>query len=681
MTMKLLAAIAVVICLNGAASKAENPTYGAWGVDLAGMNPSVKPGDDFFDYANGKWFAAAVIPADRTSTGAFDDLQILSEKRMSAIMAELEAKPYGELSDEEKKLRDLYDAFIDTAAIEKRGLAPAKSDLARIAALKTLPDVARAMGDPSRQSGSLFGAFVGANPKNSNQYVPIVLQAGLGMPDRDYYVKDDPALAAARAAYKTYLATMLSLAGAKDAEARAAAVFDLETSIAKAHWPAADRRDANKTYNPMTIAELDAYAPGFPWDDFFAALGISAKGPDGAREIVVRENTAFPLLAHVFAQTSVAVWRDWLTVRYLHDMAAYLPKRVDDADFEFYGKVLGGQAQQLPRPTRGVRLLDQRLGHPLGKLYVAKYFPPESKAKVEALVANLLKAYDSDIRTIGWMTAATKERALEKLHKFTPHVGYPDKWRDYSGLVIRRDDLLGDVERSSLFEWHYRIDRIDQPVDRNEWNMTPPTINAYYTPLFNSIFFPAAILQPPFFDPNADDAVNYGGIGVVMGHEIGHGFDDQGSKYTGDGILESWWTDADRSAFEARVTDLGGQFDSYEGLPGLHVNGKLTMGENIGDLSGLSIALQAYHYSLNGKPAPVLDGFSGDQRYFLGFAQIWRAKISEAMARRLLLSNPHSPPHWRVDGPTRNVDAWYDAFGVKPGDKYYLPPEKRVHIW
>jgi putative endopeptidase len=681
MTMKLLVAAAALLCLSGTASDATNPTYGAWGVDLAGMDPSVKPGDDFFNYANGKWFATAVIPADRTSTGAFDDLQILSEKRMSAIMAELEAKPYGELSDEEKKLRDLYDAFTDTAAIEKRGLAPAKGDLARIAALKTLPDVARAMGDPSRQSGSLFGAFVGANPKNSNQYVPIVLQAGLGMPDRDYYLKDDPALAAARAAYKTYLATMLSLSGAADAERRAAAVFDLETSIAKAHWPAADRRDANKTYNPMTIAELDAYAPGFPWDDFFSALRISAKGPDGPRKVVVRENTAFPLLAHVFAQTPVAVWRDWLTVRYLHDMAAYLPKRVDDADFEFYGKVLGGQAQQLPRATRGVRLLDQRLGHPLGKIYVAKYFPPESKAKVEALVANLLKAYDADIRTISWMTAATKDRALEKLHKFTPHVGYPDKWRDYSGLMIRRGDLVGDIERSNLFEWHYRLDRIDQPVDRTEWNMTPPTINAYYTPLFNSIFFPAAILQPPFFDPNADDAVNYGGIGVVMGHEIGHGFDDQGSKYTGDGILESWWTDADRSAFEARVSDLGGQFDSYEGLPGLHVNGKLTMGENIGDLSGLSIALQAYHYSLNGTPAPVLDGFTGDQRYFLGFAQIWREKNSEAMARRLLLSNPHSPPHWRVDGPTRNVDAWYDAFGVKPGDKYYLPPEKRVHIW
>jgi putative endopeptidase len=410
-------------------------------------------------------------------------------------------------------------------------------------------------------------------------------------------------------------------------------------------------------------------------------MGISAKGPKGERQVIVRENTAFPAIAQIFAQTPVPVWRDWLTVRYLHNMSAVLPKRFDDADFDFYGKALGGQAQQLPRATRGVHLLDERLGHPLGKLYVARYFPPESKAKVEALVANLLKAYDADIRTIGWMTDATKQKALDKLHKFTPHVGYPDKWRDYSGLVIKRDDLIGDVERSNVFEWRYQLDRIDQPVDRNEWRMTPPTINAYYTPLFNSIFFPAAILQPPFFDPNADDAVNYGAIGVVMGHEIGHGFDDQGSKYTGDGILQSWWTDTDRKAFEERVANLGAQFDSYEGLPGLHVNGKLTMGENIGDLSGVAISLKAYHIALADKPAPVLDGFSGDQRFFLGFAQVWREKDTDSLARRLLLSNPHSPPHWRVVGPTRNVDGWYAAFDVKPGDKYYLPPDQRVHIW
>ena len=663
------------------AQPAAKPTFGAWGVDLSGMDKSVKPGDDFFDYANGTWFKTAVIPADRTSTGSFQDLQILSEKRMKDIVAGLEAKPYAQLTDEQKKIRDLYDAFMDTAQIEKRGLAPAKKDLARFASLKTADDVARAMGDPAVPADSLFGTFINSDAKRPNQYVMLVTQSGLGMPNRDYYLKDDPALAQTRDAYRKYLVTMLTLAGEKDAQKRGDAVFALETGIAKIHWTAVERRNADKTYNPMTEAELAAYAPGFPWATFFAAEGLSAKGPKGDRHIVVRENTAFPGLAKLFAATPVSVWRDFLTVHYLHNMSAYLPKAFDDADFDFYGKVLGGQTEQLPRDTRAVHLIDRRLGHPLGKLYVAKYFPPESKAKVEALVANLLKAYDADIRKIDWMTDATKEKALDKLHHFTPHVGYPDKWRDFSGLDIQRDDLVGDIERSNMFEWHYRLDRIDQPVDRDEWGMTPPTINAYYTPVLNSIFFPAAILQPPFFDPNADDAVNYGGIGAVMGHEIGHGFDDQGSKYTGLGVLESWWTDADRQAFEQRVSNLGAQYDSYEGLPGLHVQGKLTMGENIGDLSGLSISLQAYHVSLNGKKAPVLDGYTGDQRYFLGFAQIWRGKYRDGAMRQQVLSNPHSPPHWRVVGPTRNIDAWYKAFDVKAGDKYYLAPDQRVHLW
>ena len=663
------------------AQPAAKPTFGAWGVDLSGMDKSVKPGDDFFDYANGTWFKNAVIPADRTSTGSFQDLQILSEKRMKDIVAGLEAKPYAQLTDEQKKIRDLYDAFMDTAQIEKRGLAPAKKDLARFASLKTADDVARAMGDPAVPADSLFGTFINSDAKRPNQYVMLVTQSGLGMPNRDYYLKDDPALAQTRDAYRKYLVTMLTLAGEKDAQKRGDAVFALETGIAKIHWTAVERRNADKTYNPMTEAELAAYAPGFPWATFFAAEGLSAKGPKGDRHIVVRENTAFPGLAKLFAATPVSVWRDFLTVHYLHNMSAYLPKAFDDADFDFYGKVLGGQTEQLPRDTRAVHLIDRRLGHPLGKLYVAKYFPPESKAKVEALVANLLKAYDADIREIDWMTDATKEKALDKLHHFTPHVGYPDKWRDFSGLDIQRDDLVGDIERSNMFEWHYRLDRIDQPVDRDEWGMTPPTINAYYTPVLNSIFFPAAILQPPFFDPNADDAVNYGGIGAVMGHEIGHGFDDQGSKYTGLGVLESWWTDADRQAFEQRVSNLGAQYDSYEGLPGLHVQGKLTMGENIGDLSGLSISLQAYHVSLNGKKAPVLDGYTGDQRYFLGFAQIWRGKYRDGAMRQQVLSNPHSPPHWRVVGPTRNIDAWYKAFDVKAGDKYYLAPDQRVHLW
>jgi putative endopeptidase len=678
----LFAAALACATTTTALADGGKPVFGNWGFDMAGIDRSVKPGDDFFNYANGTWFKSAVIPADRTSTGAFQDLAILSEKRMLAIVDELKAKPYASLSDEEKKLVDLYGAFTDTAQIEHRGLKPAQHDLHLIAAAKTPAAIARLMATPTLPTDGPFGAFPQADAKDSNRFVMYVGQSGLGMPNRDYFLKDDPALQADRNAYKTYIATMLKLSGAKDTDKRAQAVFDLEAAIAKAQWTAVESRNADKTYNPMTQAQLAAYAPGFPWTDFFAAEGLSPKTPAGVdRMLVVRQNTAFPALAKIFADTPVPVWRDYLTVRYMHGMAPFLPAAVDEADFQFYDKVLGGQDVQLPRNVRGVHLLDSRLGHPLGKIYVAKYFPPESKAKVEALVANLLKAYDADIHKIDWMTDATKQKALEKLHQFTPHVGYPDKWRDYSKLVVKRDDLVGDVERSRDFEWHYRMDRIDQRVDRNEWNMTPPTINAYYTPVFNSIFFPAAILQAPFFDPNADDAVNYGGIGVVMGHEIGHGFDDQGSKYTGLGILQSWWTDEDRRNFEQRTGALGSQFDSYEELPGLFVQGKLTMGENIGDLSGLTIALQAYHYSLGGKDAPVLDGFTGDQRYFLAFAQVWRGKYREGATRAQILSNPHSPPHWRVVGPTRNVDAWYDAFDVKPGDKYYLPPDKRVHIW
>ncbi|HTQ12791.1 MAG TPA: M13-type metalloendopeptidase [Rhizomicrobium sp.] len=684
---KLTACLAAIACLavSGTAKSDTaprgKPAIGAWGFDLSGMDTSVKPGDDFFEYANGTWYKNAVIPADRTSTGSFQNLAILSEQRMSAIVADLEAKPYAQLTPEEKQLRDLYDAFVDTRQIDARGLKPFKHDLDAIAHAKTLKDIARLSGSPALFVDGPFGAFVNPNAKDSNQYAVYVSQSGLGLPDRDYYLKTDPAIVKTQDAYRAYVARMLTLAGANNADKRAAAVYDLEAAMAKAHWAAAERRNADKTYNPMTEAELAKFAPGFDWAAYFAASDIQATGPKGDRTIIVRENTAFPEIAKVFAVTPVAVWRDYMTVHFLHNMSDYLPTAFDQADFDFYGKVLGGQDQELPRATRGVHLLDKRLGHPLGKIYVARYFPPESKAKVEALVANLLKAYDTDIRKIDWMSAETKEKALDKLHRFTPHVGYPDKWRDYSGLVIKRDDLIGDIERSNMFEWRYRLDRIDQPVDRNEWNMTPPTINAYYTPVFNSIFFPAAILQPPFFDPNADDAVNYGAIGVVMGHEIGHGFDDQGSKYTGLGILQSWWTDEDREKFEARVSALGAQFDSYEELPGMHVNGKLTMGENIGDLSGATISLQAYHYSLGGKPAPVLDGFSGDQRFFLAHAQVWRGKYREGQMRQQLLSNPHSPPRWRVIGPLRNVDGWYDAFDVKPGDKYYLPPDQRVHIW
>jgi putative endopeptidase len=507
-------------------------------------------------------------------------------------------------------------------------------------------------------------------------------QSGLGMPDRDYYLREDPGIAKTREAYKSYLAQMLTLAGVKDAAPRAAAVYALEHDIAVAAWPAADRRDADKVYNPMSLPKLEALAPEYPWEAAFQAAGIPAHGPGGDRKVVVSEVTAFPAIAKIFAAAPVPVWRDYMTIRYLHGFAPYLPRAIDDADFAFQGTALQGRARQMDRPTRGARLLDGQMGEALGKIYVRSYFPPEAKAKVRALVQNLLRAYEEDLKTLSWMTSATRAKALEKLRQFTVKVGYPDQWRDYSALEIRRDDLLGDVKNAVTFEWNRQLKRIDQPVDKTEWGMTPPTVNAYYNESGNEIVFPAGILQPPQFDPAADDAVNYGGIGAVIGHEISHGFDDQGSKYDGSGVLRSWWTEADRKNFDERTDALARQYDAYEPLSGLHINGKLTLGENIADLAGLVIANKAYHISLGGKPAPVLDGYTGDQRFFLAFAQSWRAKVKDETTRQRLLSNPHSPPEYRVNGVVRNVDSWYAAFpSISSKDKYYIPPERRVRLW
>ena len=677
------AVVALASCLVLSTAKADSgkPGIGDWGVDLSAIDPSVKPGNNFFDYVNGEWLKTAKIPADRSETGSFLNLAIKSENAMKAIVATLEAKPYKDLTAEEKKLRDLYDAFTDEAQIEKNGLKPAEKDLKYIAGLKAKADIARVMASPRLSAGGVYALDIEPDDKNPEAYAVNLYQSGLGMPDRDYYLKDDKAIVTTRNAYKKFLTTMLSLIGTPDAEKRADAVLALETKIAKVQWNRADRRDRTKTYNPMPVSDLLKLAPDFPWDVYFKESDIPLKSPKGERMVIVSEKTAFPELAKIFAETPIPVWRDYLTVHYLHNVAAYLPKRFDDANFDFYGKILRGNPKQLDRKTRGVHLLDGAIGEALGKLYVAKYFPPEAKAKADLLVSNLLKAYEADIKTLDWMSAETKQKALEKIHEFTPKIGYPNHWRDYSALKIKRNDLLGDVQRADVFEWDRQAKRLDKPVDKSEWFMTPPTVNAYYDPSMNEIVFPAAILQPPFFDPNADDAVNYGGIGAVIGHEISHGFDDQGSKYTGKGIFQNWWTKQDRENFDKRTAALVKQFDSYEVLPGLHIIGKNTLGENIADLAGISIALKAYHLSLGGKPAPVIDGFTGDQRFFLSFGQIWREKDRESALRTQTLSNEHSAAEFRVIGPTRNVDAWYTAFNVKPGDKYYLPPDQRIRLW
>jgi len=555
-------------------------------VTLTYMDPSVNPGTDFFRYTNGNWLKTAVIPGDRTVAGVNLELDKGNEARLKSIVAALTTRPDGELSPEERKLRDLYNAFEDTRAIEATGLTSVHGDLTRIAALKTLGDVAAFMGSPATQVGGPYEIDIDVNEKNPDAYVVLLLQSGLGMPDRDYYLLQDKDSAATRDAYKTYLAAMLRIAGVQD-PARSAAVYALEEEIAGVHWPAEDRREADKVYNPMSTTALAAFAPQFPWNEFFAAAGVSPTSPQGERTVIVREKSAFPKLAAVFAATPVAVWRDYLTVRYLHSRASYLPRRVDDTDFAFYGMVIAGQKEQLSRDLRGIRLLDSQMGEALGKLYVARYFPPEAKAKIQQLVANILKAYDADIQTLSWMGPATRAKALEKIRRFTVKVGYPDKWRDYSTLTIVPGRLVEDVTNAQVFEWNRELKRIDGPVDRSEWGMTPSTNNAYNNPPLNEIVFPAGILQPPFFDPHADEAVNYGEIGATIGHEISHGFDDQGSKYDASGRLSDWWTAEDRKNFDARTAALAKQYDQYQPLAGLHINGRLTLGENIADLAGL----------------------------------------------------------------------------------------------
>ncbi len=679
LTVALMAA-ACAACVAADAQPTGKPAVPPWGVDLSMMDKSVNPGDDFFLYANGAWMKKDVIPADRSYSGVNLELDKQNEARLKGIVTDLQNK--ANPTAEEKKLRDFYGAFEDQKQIDANGLKPAQADLAMLANLKSLDEVAGAMGDPALSLDGPFGGGIGVDQKNPNIYEMYVGQSGLGMPDRDYYLKTDKEILATQAAYKTYLAQMLGFAGVKDAAARAAAIYQLEHDIADVSWAAADRRDAEKTYNPMSVSQLKALAPQFPWDAYFAAGGLSKNSAHGERTIVIGEKSAFPKLAAVFAKTPVSVWRDYLTVRYMHAFAPYLPHAIDDADFAFYGKTIQGKQAQLDRPTRGVQLLDNEMGEALGRLYTEKYFPAEAKAKALVLVQNLLKAYDTDVQTLTWLTPATRAKTREKLAHYMLKVGYPDHWRDYSALTVGRDDLVQDAKNATAFEWHRTLARIDAPVDRTEWGMTPPTNNAYYNPTLNEIVFPAGILQPPFFDPNADDAVNYGEIGATIGHEISHGFDDQGSKYDAYGSMKNWWTDADRRNFDARTAALAKQYDQYEPLPGLHINGKLTLGENIADLAGLVIAYKAYHIALGGKPAPVLNGYTGDQRFYIAYSQSWRQHDRDGIERARLLSNPHSPAKYRVNGVVRNDDGWYAAFpDIKPGDKYYLPPDQRVRLW
>jgi predicted metalloendopeptidase len=502
------------------------------------------------------------------------------------------------------------------------------------------------------------------------------VQSGLGLPDRDYYLKNDPKLAEHRAKYVEFITTMLKLGGVDDAAKKARGIMEFETAIAKVQWPIEKLREAELNYNPRTRAELIAYAPGFDWQAFLDACEVGQRD-----NFVLGPLTAIRDSAKVFDQTSLQTLKDYLTFHLLRANAAFLPKRFDEANFAFYGQQLRGQPQQRERWKRGVAITGGALGELVGQVYVKEYFPPESKAKMEVLVDNLRAALKERLATLSWMSEDTRKRAEEKLATFVAKIGYPDKWKDYSALEVRRDDIIGNAHRASLWDWNRQLARLDQPVDRAEWFMNVHEINAYYNPLNNEIVFPAAILQPPFFDPAADDAVNYGGIGAVIGHEIGHGFDDQGRKFAPDGSLRDWWTKVDADAFGAKTKVLVEQYSGFDALPGLKVNGAISLGENIGDLGGLNMAYEAYHNSLQGKEAPVLGGLTGDQRFFLSWAQVWRTKIRDEALRAQVLSDPHSPPYFRVNGAVRNMDEWYRAFDVKAGEKLYLPPEQRVKIW
>jgi putative endopeptidase len=648
---------------------ANKPQIGDFGFDMAGRDPSVAPGDDFFDYANGTWNKNTVIPADRSNYGMFHLLQDLSREQTRTILEEQMKRPGS-------KSGDFYASFLDEATVNAKGIAPIQPWIQAITAAPSKVALAVEAGKLQRRGvPTLFNIYVNQDDKKPDTYILQLSQGGLGLPDRDYYLKDDPKLAANRTAYQAYLTQMLTLAGEKDAAARAAAVFNFEKALAGAHWTRVESRDADKTYNSLTFDELRTRGTGYPWSDYLGALGVKPAG-----SLLVAQPTALAGEARVWAGTPLPVLRDHLLLRMLSSYARYLPKPFDDARFAFYGTELAGTPEQQARWKRGVDLVDSQIGEDLGQAYVAKYFPPESKAAADALVRNVIASMGDRLKKLEWMAPETKAKALAKLAAFTPKIGYPDKWRDYSALTIKRDDLVGNVARANEFEFQRGLNKLGTPIDRGEWFMTPTTINAYANPTMNEIVFPAAILQPPFFDPKADPAVNYGGIGAVIGHEISHHFDDQGRKYDPTGKLADWWTPQDVSRFKVFTDQLVAQYDAYEPLPGQHVQGGLTLGENIADLAGLTVSLDAYHRSLGGKPAPVIDGTTGDQRFYLGWAQVWRTKYREPILRQLLLSDPHSPGMQRANI-VRNLDPWYAAFGAKPGQKLYLTNEQRIRIW
>ena len=669
-------ACALLALSTVAAAQQQQGTARALGIDTTNFDRSVRPQDDFFRFVNGSWLKKTAIPADASSWGAFNEL---TEKSRTALHSILEnaAKTQAPAGSDQRKVGDLYASFMDSARVETLGIKPLQSELARISALKSSAQLPTTFAHFTRLGlQNPFAVSVGQDPKNSSVNIVQIGQSGLGLPDRDYYLRQDPKIAETRTAYVAYITKLLTLANQPDPAGAAGRILALETAIARPQWDRAKSRDRDLSYNKMTVAQLASATPSYDWHAYLKAAELGA-----ATDVVVRQPDYVKAMNDILAKTPAQTWRDYLTFKLLDRYANELPAAFAQARFDFRDKTLSGQQEMSPRWKRAVNAVEASLGEAAGKLYVERYFTPEAKSRMDALVKNIIAAYKVGIDSLEWMSPETKRQAQDKLAHFTVKIGYPDKWRDYSKLTIERGDLLGNATRTAEFQYDDMASHLGEPVDRSRWGMTPQTVNAYYNSVNNEIVFPAAILQPPFFDVNADDAVNYGAIGAVIGHEIGHGFDDQGRKSDGLGNLRDWWTPADARAFQERTSKLGAQYAALNPIDNLHINPGLTMGENIGDLSGLAQAYRAYRISLHGKEAPVIGGFTGDQRFFLGFGQIWRTKFRDAALRNQLLTNPHSPGPARAFVPLTNNDAFLRAFNVKPGDGMWRAPADRVKIW
>jgi putative endopeptidase len=667
----IFAAVCVLLAADGRSMAADAPISG---IQKADMNSAARPQDDLFEYANGTWLREVPIPPDRSTYG----VDSLMAERALLQMRELIESARTSTEPEARKVGDLYTSYMDEERIEREGLAPIKAELQQVAMIMRAAEIAPLMAHLDRIGvASPIRTYVSPDSKRSTQYAFWLSQGGLGLPDREYYLSNDAKLIEFRTKYRTHIEKMLVLLGDEQPAKEADDIFALETELAKIQWTPVANRDSQKTYNPQTLAQLATLAPHVAWQDYLNKAGVSAPLPT----LIVRQPDYVQGLSRLLQSTPLATWKEYLRFRMLSSRAPYLTKAFVDEDFAFNEGVLRGTPQIKERWKRGCELVDRMIGEASGKLYVAKYFPPQSKARIDALVGNLLKAYSQSIEHLDWMSASTKVEAQAKLSKINVKIGYPNQWRDYSKLKISSTDLLGNVIRGNEFESNRRLANLGGPIDRNEWHMTPPTVNAYYNPTMNEIVFPAGQLQPPAFNPAAEDAFNYGSIGATIGHEISHGFDDQGSQYDSEGNLRDWWTAEDHAKFKAKTEKLVKEYDGFEPVPGYHINGALTLGENIADIAGIEIAYKAYMASLNGRTPPTIDGMTADERFYIGYAQSWLGKAREARTIELLKSNPHSPEKYRVNGVVVHMPSFYSAFSVGPNDKMYLKPEDRVTLW